>query len=61
MVEIPKCINIDRMIEERIRRAPPPQFDKLYENIKRKSVELGRDDRRINLPVLISHIKPNRY
>lgn len=58
-VEIPKCINIDRMIEERIHRKAPPKFDKLYENIKRKSMELSRNDRRVNLPVLIS--RPNRY
>jgi hypothetical protein len=49
------------MIEERIRRTPPPSFDKYYREIKQKSLDLRRDDRRINLPVLISHLKPQRY
>lgn len=43
------------MIEERIKEKKAPPFDQLYEQIKKKSLEVKRDDKKVNLPVLVSH------
>ena len=47
-------------MEERVKQASPPAFDELYKMIKKKSQSQIKEDRKINLPVLISHLKRPR-